>query len=521
MRSGTTSAAVAARRARVTTVTWRVAVAGRFPPMHTNDGTTTQAARPLVIQGGMGAGVSNWVLARAVSRTGQLGVVSGTALDTIFVRRLQDGDAGGHLRRAIARFPIAGVGERVLRRYFLADGLPPGAAYRLLPMYKQRVSAERQQLTMLANFAEVWLAKEGHDGVVGINLLTKVQLPNLASLYGAMLAGVDYVLMGAGIPREIPGVLDAFAEGRAATMRLDVEGLPAGEAELLAFDPAEHWSGAPPALVRPCFVPIVSANSLATTLARKATGRVDGFVVEGPTAGGHNAPPRGELRLDDDGQPIYGDRDLVDLVKLRELGLPFWLAGGTGSPDGLRAALAAGAAGVQVGTLFAYCDESGFTPELRATVLGAVVEGRARIHTDPRASPTGYPFKVVQADDLASQDDGRVRNCDLGYLRTAVRTADGRLVYRCPAEPVDAYVAKGGDAADTVGRRCLCNGLVANIGHPQRTRAGTVEAPLVTSGDDLLGIGAFLQGRRAYAAADVVDYLLAGACPPAAALATA
>ena len=30
-------------------------------------------------------------------------------------------------------------------------------------------------------------------------------------LYGAMLAGVDYVLMGAGIPRTIPGILDSLA----------------------------------------------------------------------------------------------------------------------------------------------------------------------------------------------------------------------------------------------------------------------------------------------------------------------
>ena len=52
---------------------------------------------PMIIQGGMGAGVSNWRLAQAVSMTGQLGVISGTALDTIFSRRLQLGDPGGHM----------------------------------------------------------------------------------------------------------------------------------------------------------------------------------------------------------------------------------------------------------------------------------------------------------------------------------------------------------------------------------------------------------------------------------------
>src|SRR5215207_5971511 len=80
---------------------------------------------PLIIQGGMGVGVSNWRLARAVSTTGQLGVVSGTAIDTVIVRRLQDGDIGGDVRRAIAHCPIPGVGESMVRRYFLADGRPP------------------------------------------------------------------------------------------------------------------------------------------------------------------------------------------------------------------------------------------------------------------------------------------------------------------------------------------------------------------------------------------------------------
>ena len=254
---------------------------------------STAGTFPLIIQGGMGVGVSNWQLARAVSRRGQLGVVSGTALDSLLVRRLQDGDPGGHMRRALEAFPIPEVSVAALRRYFLPEGRAPREPYKLLPMYKQAVSVARQQVTMLANFAEVYLAKEGHDGEVGINLLTKLQLPNLASLYGAMLAGVDYVLMGAGIPREIPGALDAMSAHQAATLRFDVDGLAGGEVETISFDPARHGADTTKPLARPKFLAIIAANSLATTLARKANGRVDGFIVEGPTAGGHNAPARG------------------------------------------------------------------------------------------------------------------------------------------------------------------------------------------------------------------------------------
>ncbi|MEO5987913.1 MAG: nitronate monooxygenase, partial [Candidatus Eisenbacteria bacterium] len=314
---------------------------------------------PLIIQGGMGVGVSGWKLARTVSQLGQLGVISGTAVDAVFVRRLQDGDPGGHVRRAIAAFPIRPVADRAIKRFFVEGGIPAGQMYRALPMYSQVVTLERDQFTMLSAFAEVYLAKEGHSGLVGMNLLTKIQLPNLALLYGAMLAGVDYILMGAGIPREIPKALDQLSRHEPARLRLDVEDLSLDRHEYIDFDPQRHWNGDAPAIRRPRFLPIIASNSLATLMVRKAEGRVDGFVIEGPTAGGHNAPPRGGGELNERGEPVYGPRDEVDLSKIAELGLPFWIAGGAGWPDRLRTALRSGAAGIQVGTLFAFCDESG------------------------------------------------------------------------------------------------------------------------------------------------------------------
>jgi len=471
---------------------------------------TNDKSLPVIIQGGMGVGVSNWELANAVSREGHLGVVSGTCVDSILVRRLQDGDIGGHVRRAMAHFPIPGVVEAILHKYFLPEGRPPRAPYKALPMYKQTVSLARQQVTMVAAFVEVWLAKEGHDWPVGMNLLTKVQMPNLPTLYGAMLAGVNVVLMGAGIPRDIPGVLDAFAQQQAASIKFDVEGLQPGETQMLRFDPAEHWTAPAAPLLRPDFYAIISANSLAMTLARKATGRVDGFIVEGPTAGGHNAPPRGEMKLNEKGEPVYGERDVVDLAKLAELGLPFWLAGGAGSPERLKAARESGAVGIQVGTLFAYCEESGMTRAIKERVKQGVMNGNVRVMTDPRASPTGYPFKVVEVSGTSWRQEGRTRCCDLGYLRTAYREESGRLGYRCAAEPVDTYLKRGGLAEDTEGRKCLCNGLFANIGLGQVRPDDVDEGPLLTSGDDLACLGAFFRAHPAYTAADVIAHLMTG-----------
>ena len=472
---------------------------------------TATGAPPLIIQGGMGAAVSNWILARATAMRGQLGVVSGTGIDTVLVRRLQDGDAGGHMRRAIGAFPIPEVAETVLKEHFLPGGRA-GAPYKPLPMHQIKLSRSRQLLTALANFVEVRLAKEGHEGHVGINLLTKIQLPNLASLYGAMLAGVDYVLMGAGIPREIPGALDRLAVHEPASIKLDVEGANGDGAHRAELNPRELWDGTP-LLQRPRFLPIVASNLLATLLARKASGRVDGFVIEGPTAGGHNAPPRGDPLYNERAEPVYGEKDVVDLAKVRDLGLPFWVAGGAGSPTGLAEALAAGAAGIQVGTLFAFCDESGLKEEYKREVLAAACRGQVDVITDARASPTGYPFKVVRWGEGPPREDHRERVCDMGYLRTPYMMEGGRVNFRCASEPVDTYVKKGGLLEDTVGRKCLCNALMANIGHAQVREGGTEEPPILTAGDELKGIATFLKGRQRYSASDVIDYLLGRTCP--------
>jgi len=464
-------------------------------------------ALPAIIQGGMGIAVSDWRLARAVSTRGQLGVVSGTSIDAVFVRRLQDGDLGGHVRRAIAAFPLPRLAEQALQRYFKPGGRAPDEPYEAIPMHQQVVSLAREQLTILASFVEVHLAKQGHHGKVGMNLLSKIALPNPATLYGAMLAGVDAVLMGAGIPRDIPSLLDKLARHEDARMRLEVEGEAPGAASWFGISPRAHWSDAPPAVRRPAFLPIIASHALATLFARKCPGGVSGFVIEGSTAGGHNAPPRGGTTLDERGEPIYGERDVPDLEAIRALGLPFWLAGGTGRRGALRAAQGRGAAGIQVGTLFAYCDESGLDAGLKRSVLESAARGAVAVRTDPVASPTGYPFKVVRWDGDTSHGESRPRVCDLGYLRTAYAMPDGRIGYRCASEPVDAFVRKGGKASETLGRRCLCNALLANIGMPQRREDGMVEPPLLTSGDDLANIEAILGGQTSYTADDVIAHL--------------
>jgi nitronate monooxygenase len=460
----------------------------------------------------MGVGVSNWRLAQTVSRLGQLGVVSGTALDSLFVRRLADGDLGGYMRRGLDAFPFPDMAKRIWAEYFTPGGKPADAPYPVIPMHQRNSPRKVIELCMVSNFVEVFLAKEGHKNPVGINFLEKVQMPHLASIYGAMLAGVGYVLMGAGIPLHIPGVLDAFAAHHMAEYKLQVTGALPGQDTFMRLDPAEYAEGPLPILHRPRFLAIVSSNTLATTMLRRASGRVDGLVIETPTAGGHNAPPRGKLQLNEAGEPVYGERDQVNIAELRALGVPFWMAGGYGNPEKLREALDEGAAGIQVGTAFAFSRESGMRADLKKTLIGQAVAGTGQVFTDPVASPTGFPFKVAQLEGTSSAFNiyqERKRVCDLGYLREPYAPSEGKIAYRCSAEPVDNYVAKGGKIEDTVGRKCLCNALMANIGHEQVRKDGSVEPPLITVGDDLNTIAQYLEpGQDSYSATHVVETLL-------------
>ncbi len=460
----------------------------------------------------MGAGVSDWQLARAVSQTGQLGVVSGTALAAILARRLQTGDAGGQMRHALAQFPVPGIAAKILADYFIPGGKPASTAFKLTPLPGLQPGPDYVALTVAANFVEVFLAKDGHDGLVGINFLEKIQFPTLPSIFGAMLAGVDYVLMGAGIPRAIPGVLDRLARGEAVELKIDIEGGLPGEEFHSQFDPAAFCGGPAPMLKRPFFLGIVASATLAITLARKSSGKVDGFIVEGETAGGHNAPPRGTLQLNPGGEPIYGLRDMADLEKIRELELPFWLAGSYGAAGKLAEALSLGAAGIQVGTAFAFCEESGIHAGIKQQVFQLSREGILRVFTDPLASPTGFPFKVVQLPGTLSDTKSvplRKRLCDLGYLRRAYRKADGTPGYRCPAEPVDDFIRKGGTLEETRGRECVCNGLMATIGLAQVNAENVYDLPLVTAGNEVANVARFLQpGRDSYTAAEVVQLLL-------------
>ncbi|MDO8750449.1 MAG: nitronate monooxygenase [Dehalococcoidia bacterium] len=467
----------------------------------------------------MGVNVSNWGLARAVSSGGErlgvntMGVVSGTGIAVVVARRLQEGDIGGHLRNAFDAFPYPEMAERVWDTWYIEGGKPEGKPYKPIPMVNFKLRPDVAELIVCANFVEVWLAKEGHHGPIGINYLEKIQAPRLPEILGAMIAGVDVILMGAGIPHQVPGVLDSFAAYKPASYYLDVEGAESREFAMV-LDPA---SIVPERFIerlgRPAFFAIASTNVLAQYLSdpRRTTGRVDGFIMEGPTAGGHNAPPRDRSKFNERGEPIYGEKDVVDLRKMRQLGMPFWVAGSYAHPEKLAEALAEGATGCQFGSIFALCQESGLRDDLKRETKRLAFRRQLDVVADPKSSPSGFPFNVVQLSGTMSDPnvtEARTRICDIGYLRHAYKTDRGTVAFRCPSEPVDTYVNRGGKIEDTAGRQCLCNGLMATVGLGQQHKWGQ-EPPIVTLGRNTDFIHDLIDNEQgSYTAMDALSYLL-------------
>lgn len=250
--------------------------------------------------GRYGVYVSNWRLARAVAteRPGQTArTVSGTALDVVYVRLLQLGDPGGHARQALAaRDTIygTGIGQKLIDSVLHRRGKAPDARFKSSPMqilHAQngvslamgvagdastvllQLDAEIIELPIATGFAEVWLAKEGHSGNILINFLNKIEVPLRYVMYGAMLAGVDGVIVGAGNPDGLPAHYSKLANHQAVTKTLSVLYQEAGEAFTLTFDPQQIADGAftKTPLKRPAFLAIVALDGLVQALAESAS----------------------------------------------------------------------------------------------------------------------------------------------------------------------------------------------------------------------------------------------------------
>lgn len=446
-----------------------------------------------LIQGGMGIGVSDR-LAGEVARNDATGIVSVTSSGVLLARLLQDGNRD--VLEAAKSYPTPEIADEIIDRYYLEDGRH-GNPYRTVPMFGYEPNTMAADLAVLGAYSLVWQARKRAQqrGHIGVNLLTKIQEPTIHTIYGAMQAGAELVTMGAGIPAKIPKKIGMLAAGQTVLLPISVAGASPGEYSVV-FDP-RRYNPSQSELVIPRFLALTSTDILVTKLMREEV-PPDGFIVENPDAAGHNAPPRRKNIFDEQGQPVYSDRDYANLDKIKSLDVPFWLAGGYGNPEGYRKAKNLGAAGIQAGSIFALTDESNLDPAIKQSVIKKILSGKdVRVITDSLASPTDFPFKVLEHPDTLSDPviyAKRERICDLGFLRQAVEVnyvdpqtgiPGKRVVYRCPAESVEDFVKKGGDKDDTYRRVCLCNALLSAIGKGQRRKDGYIEPPIITLGDNV------------------------------------
>ena len=138
----------------------------------------------------------------------------------------------------------------------------------------------------------------------------------------------------------------------------------------------------------------------------------DMVIAQGVEAGGH----RGVFDPADD--PRFATLPLTRLLA-RDLPVPVIAAGGIMDGAGIAAALALGAAGVQMGTAFAACPESAADAAYRAALSG-VEAGRTRVS----AAISGRPARGVENAFMRRSDEAKIAAYPYAYdLGKALNTA--------------------------------------------------------------------------------------------------
>ncbi|MFZ5997870.1 MAG: NAD(P)H-dependent flavin oxidoreductase [Nitrospirota bacterium] len=323
-----------------------------------------------IVQGGMGVGVSLYPLARAVAKEGGLGIVSSACLDRLVSKR---------------------TGKKVT--------------------------------TYEAAYEEVSRAK-AEGGLAGINIMVALVRDYADSVRGALDAGADVIISGAGLPVSLP-----------------------------AIQPPKDTA----------LIPIVSSARALDIICKKWEKlgyRPDAVVLEGPLAGGHLGFKMDQIDLDSNRL-----ENLLPPVKdmAQKYGdFPVIVAGGIYTHEDIVKFLKLGADGVQMGTRFLATEESSASEAYKQAVLGATQDDILVAH-DP-GSPCGLPFRIIKQSPMyvSAVKRARAPKCDKGYV--LLKDKEGHFTV-CPAKESNEH------------HFCICNGLLSSAGYnPDK------EEPLYTVG---------------------------------------
>lgn len=311
-----------------------------------------------IIQGGMGVGVSLHPLASAVAQEGGVGIVSSAALDRLLSKR-----------------------------------------------------TGKKHNTYEAAYEEVSLAK-ANGGIAGINIMCALVRDYEDSVRGALDAGADVIISGAGLPLGLPSIQK----------------------------PKET-----------ALIPIVSSARALELICKKWERlgyRPDAVVLEGPLAGGHLGFKMDQIELESNTL-----ENLLPQVKdaaMKYGNFPVIVAGGIYTHEDILRFLKMGADGIQMGTRFLATEESSATAQYKQAVISAKKEDI--VVADKPGSPCGLPFRVIKQSPMYASSLNRTRDpkCDKGYV--LLKDQEGKFT-RCPAKE------------DNETSFCICNGLLSSAGY--------------------------------------------------------
>jgi len=311
-----------------------------------------------IIQGGMGVGVSLHPLAKAVAQEGGLGIISSASLNRIVSKRTQ----------------------------------------KKVTVYE-------------AAYEEVSRAKVD-GGFTGINIMMALVHDFSDSVKGALDAGADVIISGAGLPLNLPAIQKPN-------------------------DTA--------------LIPIVSSARALDIICKKWERlgyRPDAVVLEGPLAGGHLG-----FQIDQVELPSNRLEALLPPVKdmaMKYGDFPLIVAGGIYTHEDIVMFMKLGADGVQMGTRFLATEESSATAEYKQAVINATQDDIVVAHRP--GSPCGLPFRVIKQSPMYCSSLKRLRPplCDKGHV--LLKDAQGKFTV-CPAKDSNEHFF------------CICNGLLSSAGY--------------------------------------------------------
>ena len=385
-----------------------------FPPLHLK-------GRELlpIVQGGMGVGVSAHRLTGAVARLGGVGTIA-----SVDLRRLHP-----DLMARSARTPdLTGVA------------------------LKDAINAANLE----ALDREVRAAKELAQGrgMVAGNVMRAVT-EYVAYVKQACQSGVDAIVMGAGLPLDLPEMAADYPDVALIPILSDVRGI-----SLLV----KKWQ-------------------------RK--GRLpDAIIIEHPRyAGGHLGAPRPEDIADprfDFETVLPGAIAALEGMGIEPARVPLIPAGGINSFEKVQKLLALGAAAVQLGTPFAVTEEGDAHPNFKRVLAAAKPEDIVTF-----MSVAGLPARAVRTPWLTNYLNRAEKLCAAAVGKAHKCTLAWDCLLSCGLR----------DSLPKAGQFCIDNQLAAAL-------HGDVEKGLFFRGAESLPFGQAIRPVR-----ELMDYLLSGKMP--------